>query len=238
MKNTLTIRGEHSRIANARAAYRIAHWGCRSSTCSLKDAAENMMLACYLKSSKLTQNVHTFFKKSLSSIPADQIGKSYSERQARRLAEQMKDENVESEYMDRIRGQVQTADSLIAGLEHELMGEIAAALKSSEDKVNWALLQCDLIEQQDEPTKENIEKHKYWRKEVDDRRRNLIIHRQACGFRINNYSFVQKLFPIPPKWPSADGKKAPLKKAGAGDRQEKQPLSWNEKMRMLYERRR
>ena len=48
----------------------------------------------------------------------------------------MKDENVESEYMDRIRGQVQTADSLIAGLEHELMGEIAAALKSSEDKVN------------------------------------------------------------------------------------------------------
>lgn len=196
------------------------------------------MLACYLKSSKLTQNVHTLLKKSLSSIPADQIGKSYSERQARRLAEQMKDENVESEYMDRIRGQVQTADSLIAGLEHELMGEIAAALKSSEDKVNWALLQCDLIEQQNEPTKENIEKHKFWRKEVDDRRRNLIIHRQACGFRINNYSFVQKLFPIPPKWPSADGKKAPLKKTGPADRQEKQPLSWNEKMRMLYERRR
>ena len=48
------------------------------------------MLAGYFRI-QLGQNVHVCLKRSLSSIPADQIGKSYSERQARRLAEQMKD---------------------------------------------------------------------------------------------------------------------------------------------------
>lgn len=174
------------------------------------------------------------------SIPSDQVGLSYTERQARRLAEQMKDENVESEYMDRLRGDVASADSLIAGLEHELLGEIAMALKGSEDKVNWALLQCDLIEKENNPTKENIEKHKFWRKEVDDRRRNLIIHRQACGFRINNYSFVQKLFPIPKKWPSS-GKEAIIKKnttKSPNKIDDKNDIPWEEKMRRLYARRR
>ena len=57
----------------------------------------------------------------------------------------MQDENLHSPYLDKLRGEIITGESLISGLEQELRGEIARALKESEDKVNWALLQCDLI---------------------------------------------------------------------------------------------
>eukprot|EP00943_MAST-04B_sp_MAST-4B-sp1_P000724 g724.t1 len=173
------------------------------------------------------------YRLQFCSVP---IGSSYTEQQARRLAEQMTDENVESEYMERLRGEVKSADSLMAGLEHELKSEIAQALKGSEDKVNWALLQCDLIEKKNEPTAENIKNHEYWRKEADTRRRNLIIHRQACGFRINNYSFVQKLYPIPPKWPNSNN---PVDKSiNQHTTKKDEPLSWEEKMRLFYAKRR
>ena len=121
--------------------------------------------------------------------------------QVKRLAMQLKDENVESEYLDRLRGEpIVTANSLIEGLELELKGEIAMALKRSEDKVLWALLKCDLIRKTTKKIQQDdIDAYIYWRQEAETARRNLIIHRQACGFRLNNYSTIVDMYPLPRK---------------------------------------
>ena len=122
----------------------------------------------------------------------------HSEKQVRRLANALLDENVESPYLDKLRGEVVSGESLISGLEQEMRGEIARALKETEDKVNWALLQCDLVARSEEQrTAEDIRLHKHWRQEAIRARTNLIIHRQACGFRLQCHATVYRLFPIP-----------------------------------------
>ena len=122
----------------------------------------------------------------------------HSEKQVRRLADAVQDENLHSPYFDKLRGEIITGESLISGLEQELRGEIARALKESEDKVNWALLQCDLIlKSEKKRTQEDIQLHEHWRQEAIRARTNLIIHRQACGFRLNCHATIYKLFPVP-----------------------------------------
>lgn len=116
-----------------------------------------------------------------------------------------------SVHLERLKSLVDP-EKQIQGMEDELREEIAAALRETANKVDFAILRCEeaaLNVSMIRKTKGNscneaairnaIKVYNTLCDKAEEARRNLIIHRQACGFRTDNYKVCLKFYPIPKK---------------------------------------
>lgn len=123
-----------------------------------------------------------------------------------KLAADLAEQGVESVYMQRIRQRVD-AEQELKQLEQELAGEIARALGRTEDALNMALAELELLEarcaqlaRDGAPVlalEQAAQAFNAQRGLAEKRLRDLVIHREAVGFRRNQQLY--ELFPIPPR---------------------------------------
>ena len=124
----------------------------------------------------------------------------------KKLAADLAEQGVESVYMERIRRRVD-AEQELKQLEHELAGEIARALGKTEDALNLALAELELLEARFAQLAQSgasvlaleqaAQAFNTQRALAERRLRDLVIHREAAGFRRNQVLY--ELFPIPPR---------------------------------------
>lgn len=122
----------------------------------------------------------------------------------KKLAADLAEQGVESVYLERIRRRVD-AEQELRQLEQELAGEMARALGRTEDALNLALAELQLLEARFEKLRQHgldrqalvqaAEAFNAQRVHAEKRLRNLVIHREAVGFRRNQQLY--ELFPIP-----------------------------------------
>lgn len=115
-------------------------------------------------------------------------------------------EGVESPYLDRLRKRT-SPEQVVADVEREIVQEIAQALGRSEERLEHALLELDLVERDlralemtPDPAREAelIASHKRWRETALKRRWELEVHREAL--RMYDHSLIDKMHPIPGPW--------------------------------------
>jgi hypothetical protein len=124
----------------------------------------------------------------------------------KRLAAELVAQGIESQYLARVLERVSPDESLDQ-LQAEIVREMAQALGRSEDRVNVALAELELhkaryeqavreaapvTERQRHATAFNAQ-----RTIAQTKLRELLIHREALGFRRNQV--LSELYPIPPK---------------------------------------
>jgi predicted type IV restriction endonuclease len=120
------------------------------------------------------------------------------------LAADLAEQGVESVYMERIRRRVD-AEQELKQLEQELAGEMARALGKTEHALNLALAELELLEARFvrlERARAGVlaleqaaQAFNAQRTLAERRLRDLVIHREAVGFRRNQQLY--ELFPIP-----------------------------------------
>jgi hypothetical protein len=135
----------------------------------------------------------------------------------KRLAEQIKQEKKsgepQSEYLDRIRGSYDVNDHVLK-IEEEVIQEIASSLGRTGDKCNYKFYvmeaqgrMCDDVNAQarrnpGDPAiqaalEATVSEFNRMRKEAEEARKDLIIHRQAVGFQTSNHAAVYEKWPLP-----------------------------------------
>jgi hypothetical protein len=116
------------------------------------------------------------------------------------LVRTLTDAGHESPYLDRLRARLDPARAQL-DLETEIRAEIAAALGRAEDKVNVALLQLELAGRALDAAPPGPERRRLaaafnaLRDEALQARWELLVHREAVGFRRN--AILNELYPIP-----------------------------------------
>ncbi|MDB4977112.1 MAG: hypothetical protein JWN48_5453 [Myxococcaceae bacterium] len=123
-----------------------------------------------------------------------------------KLAAELVEHGIESEYVARVLARVRPEQQL-ANVEREIVQEMANALGRSEDRVNLALAELELRHARFERAQAElrpraelealVEAYNVQRALAAERRRELLIHREAVGFRRNQV--LNELYPIPPK---------------------------------------
>ena len=123
----------------------------------------------------------------------------------KKLAADLAEYGLESEYLSRLRAVVDPEQSLQA-LEEELAGEIARALGRTEEHLLLAMAELELCKARFDHAQANGAAHhelvdlagafNAQRKQAEARLRDLVIHREAAGFRRNKQLY--ELYPIPP----------------------------------------
>ncbi|GAB4248874.1 hypothetical protein [Deferrisoma sp.] len=121
----------------------------------------------------------------------------------KRLVDQLTDEGYESPYLDRLRRRLGVYQAQ-RELEKEILQEMAAALGRAEEKVLVALLELELLGRQvdrleaegAEDLAEAVLRFNAKRREARQRLWELVIHREALGFR--NHRILDEFYPIPP----------------------------------------
>jgi hypothetical protein len=123
----------------------------------------------------------------------------------KKLAAELADHGVESTYLERVRARVGTTEQKLQTLESEIAGEIAAALGRSEEQLNLALAELELrgaklarVRARGAGSPElaaAIEAFNDQRRVAKKRLLELVIHREAAGFRRNQA--VYERYPIP-----------------------------------------
>jgi hypothetical protein len=123
----------------------------------------------------------------------------------KRLADHLDSTSMHNPYHARIRAKVSSADSVAA----ELMQEMAASLRRSEEKVSTALAELEVIggeiddlgRRGDAASQRQVRARiEMWNKQRDAAAQalwELRVHREAIGFRQN--SDLAERYPIPPK---------------------------------------
>lgn len=117
----------------------------------------------------------------------------------KRLVEELKDQGYESIYLDRLRATLDVEQQQ-GILEKEIIQEMAYALGKTASKVNHALLELELLEGRLRSATSGSEREKLLeatrakRAEALERRRELLIHREALGIRRND--ILETLYPI------------------------------------------
>jgi hypothetical protein len=124
----------------------------------------------------------------------------------KKLAAQLVAQGIESQYLARVLAKV-TPDDQLETLQAEIAREIAGALGRSEDKVNMALAQLELLRARYEqavrehaPASEQQARADAFNAQRDvaqARRHQLLIHREAIGIRRNQ--ILYELYPVPQK---------------------------------------
>lgn len=119
-----------------------------------------------------------------------------------RTAVQVKEvELYNDKYIDRIR-ETHDPSLQIKTLEDELKGTIGKALGKQGEKILYNL-QCMkqeyeyAVENNGKNYNQHVQKYNEYRKAAIQARWELMVHRQAAGFIIDNHQFVQKHYPIP-----------------------------------------
>jgi hypothetical protein len=123
-----------------------------------------------------------------------------------RLAADLVAEGIESKYLARVLERV-SPDQQLDLLRKEIAQEIAQALGRSEDRVNLALAELELLRARYERAlargvpeaelQELVRAHDAQRAAARARLHELLIHREAIGFRRNQ--LLYELYPIPPR---------------------------------------
>lgn len=124
----------------------------------------------------------------------------------KKLAAELIEHGIESSYLARVSARV-TPEQQLETLEAEVAQEMAGALGRSEDRLNLALAELELcmarytraVHEQAAPERlaQLMQAHDAQRAVVLGRFRDLLIHREAVGFRRNQ--ILHELYPIPAK---------------------------------------
>ncbi len=117
----------------------------------------------------------------------------------------MKDTDVTNPYLDRVRSEVVDPGLQIKTIEDELCAAIGKALGRQGEKVQSAIremkeargqyLEC-LHAQAYEGALESVHRHNNARTRAIKARWELLVHRQAVGFTVDNHTVVHTTFPI------------------------------------------
>ncbi|MEO1235132.1 MAG: hypothetical protein AAFZ18_40235 [Myxococcota bacterium] len=121
-------------------------------------------------------------------------------KEARRLAQELRDRGRSSPHLERLRAQLDL-EGQVEEVEGEIRQEMAAALGRAGLKVDTALCALEVAEiALAEATPEALEAARATylaaRKHAFDARLDLRIHREAIGFRFNQT--LDRDYPIPP----------------------------------------
>jgi hypothetical protein len=118
------------------------------------------------------------------------------------LVRKLKADGFESTYLDRLAERIPALREH-RSVEHEIMEEMAYALGQSCNKVNFELLELDVLDRkiQEETDPERrakmVETFNRKRKAARRARWELKVHREALGFLRNDE--LEDIYPIPPK---------------------------------------
>lgn len=126
----------------------------------------------------------------------------------KRLAEELRAHGVQSEYLARVDARL-TREQRLEDLQTEIAQEVASALGRTDMRVNMALAELELCRARYEralelraPLAERralAEAFNAQRLQAQARLRDLLIHREAIGFRRN--ALLNELYPVPAKLP-------------------------------------
>mmetsp|Transcript_7495 Transcript_7495/g.9784 ORF Transcript_7495/g.9784 Transcript_7495/m.9784 type:complete len:127 (+) Transcript_7495:333-713(+) len=124
----------------------------------------------------------------------------------------MKAEKV-PKYMDEVAEKIEDPQATILQLQDEVQEEMAAALGRTGYKLLDALKQLEEAQAElnehlaESKGKENesqlaefVNKYNSCREAAVSARWELLIHRQAVGFRFQNQKYVETKYPIPPRF--------------------------------------
>ena len=124
----------------------------------------------------------------------------------KRLAAELRAHGVQSEYLSRIDARL-TREQRLENLEAEIAQEVAAALGRTDLRVNLAFAELELCKARYEQAKsaasalavrrELAEAFNQQRQVAQGRLRDLVIHREAIGFRRNQV--LSEIYPVPPR---------------------------------------
>jgi hypothetical protein len=128
----------------------------------------------------------------------------------RTLARHLSSGDFERPYIGQLRGKLDVEQAQ-EELEKEIQREMASALGRAEDKVNLALYELEVIGREITALTENRESEDDWahranarveafncqRGVAQQRLWELVIHREALGFRRN--AILREFYPIPPR---------------------------------------
>lgn len=122
-----------------------------------------------------------------------------------KLAAELREYGVESPYLERVRARVDAEQELRA-LQDEIAGEIARALGKTEERLNLAMAELDLCRAKlarvraaglsGSELQAAVAAFNSQRSVAEKRLRDLVIHREAAGFRRNQA--VYEAHPLPP----------------------------------------
>jgi len=153
---------------------------------------------------------------SLSSSSNKVTGPTQSLKAWERGAKLVKNVQVENQYLEHIR-QIHDPSMQLKTIEDELKGTIGRALGKQGEKVNMYLRAMEqekraLRQMLDEGQKDYrdkevtkvIERFNSFRRDAVQARWELIVHRQAVGFTVDNQRFIMTKFPIEDALPTAD----------------------------------
>ena len=96
-------------------------------------------------------------------------------------------------YMEKVEQKVPsigTAESAVKNVEDEIKSEIARSLSLAEGKILALMASLEDVE--------DVEEYNSIRGKAMQARTNLLIQRQACGFKTGNAARVEAQYPIPP----------------------------------------
>lgn len=127
-----------------------------------------------------------------------------------RSAKLVQNTNIQTQYLEKIR-QVHDPNQHVKTLEDELMGAMAEALRKQSNKIyfeyNIMKEQLEIYLDKSSSLKRRQEARIIFNERCVAAKRakwELIVHRQAIGFRIKNHDTVNDMFPIPPPLPEID----------------------------------
>ena len=128
----------------------------------------------------------------------------------KKLAAELHEHGVDSRYLARVAARV-TPEDRLETLEVEIAQEMAGALGRTEDRLNLALAELELCQARHQravrdglPPAERADlatQFNAQRRVAQERLRELLIQREAMGFRRNQ--ILQELYPIPAALPLA-----------------------------------
>jgi hypothetical protein len=132
----------------------------------------------------------------------------HDHKRVKQLAEELHAHGVRSEYLARVDARL-TREQRLEDLETEIAQEVASALGRTDMRVNMALAELELCRARYERATEAraplverralAEAFNAQRLQAQARLRDLLIHREAIGFRRN--ALLNELYPIPAKLP-------------------------------------
>lgn len=124
----------------------------------------------------------------------------------RPMVEALQQKGFRSSFLDRLQRRLQIASGQ-GSLEQEMLQEMAASLGRAEDRVNVALLRCEVLGRELDaaearrPRPEDhpalVEAFNAQRDEALKLREHLLIQREAIGLRQN--AQLETLYPVPPR---------------------------------------
>lgn len=122
----------------------------------------------------------------------------------KKLAAELEEHGVESPHLARVMARVKPEQQL-ANVEREIIQEISSALGRTEERIDLALAELELRMARYRRAREHgvdraelsalVDAYNAQRAVAQARLRDLLIHREAAGFRRNE--ILAELYPIP-----------------------------------------